>query len=555
MVAIAGTLSLSLVVTTPSNAHALVEEFAVSAPVIAGATRMAIPTLMATSSILGPVGWTIVGVGLLGVGLWATHDYWWPYVTGAWGAATGSNSTEAVAGEFVSIDSHLAMAGGGSVSGNNYMVGWTYDGAATTNGSMRMHYKIKCTTSADVPVADKTGYVQYTYGKDYKGTTAAFPCAQSTYKPVGIIIGAANADPDLGGAKYMGPHNIVRFGTMNTADPGFDPRGADTKYETDVECIRPDGSKFTVTKQSVGTDGALKVAACEASSSGSHGTGKLTVRGFKPGDTSTTGQTIWSATAPTVDPAMKPCSPGTPGSGCKLAVKVDGVECLMGLFDCEHWTDLRDDPAQSSRVSCQYGPYAVAIETCNPLERAYEEGGSPATEENTDGNPATRKDTDPNGNQVPKPSPVDPSTIPGGAASGVPSGSTTEQGECFPTGWGMANPVEWVMKPVGCALDAAFKPKTDVQTRLSSMQTKFSTKVPVTWFGGNMENVSGGACPTSWAIDVAGQHVSLICGTPAEGIILAFRPVLGAMLIVAALWPLIRSLFYAAIPILKVNPS
>jgi hypothetical protein len=111
------------------------------------------------------------------------------------------------------------------------------------------------------------------------------------------------------------------------------------------------------------------------------------------------------------------------------------------------------------------------------------------------------------------------------------------------------------MKPVGCALDSAFKPKTDIQTRLTDMQAKFSNKVPITWFGGGMANVSGGTCPTNWALDIQGHHVSLICGTPAEGIILAFRPVLGAMLVIAALWPLVRSLFYAAIPIFKVTPS
>jgi hypothetical protein len=47
-----------------------------------------------------------------------------------------------------------------------------------------------------------------------------------------------------------------------------------------------------------------------------------------------------------------------------------------------------------------------------------------------------------------------------------------ENAECFPTGWGLLNPVDWILKPVKCALRWAFVPKTSVQTRVERLRTR-----------------------------------------------------------------------------------
>jgi hypothetical protein len=255
-----------------------------------------------------------------------------------------------------------------------------------------------------------------------------------------------------------------------------------------------------------------------------------------------------------VDPNYKQCDQGKPGAGCEMRITIDGKPCVVGQWECVHWTDLWKDSTTSTRVGCTYGPYTLAVDQCTIMEPAYVPGGGPLNAENTDGAPETKNNVDVGG-QPYTPEPVKPATVPGSSAAAPPAGSTPEQQQCFPSGWAQLNPVEWVMKPVGCALDSAFKPKKDVQTRVTSMQTKFSDKVPISWFSVGKQGVSGGTCPTNWALDISGEHVSLICGTPVEGIVLAFRPVMGAMLVLAALWPLIRSLFYAAIPIFKVTPS
>ena len=49
-----------------------------------------------------------------------------------------------------------------------------------------------------------------------------------------------------------------------------------------------------------------------------------------------------------------------------------------------------------------------------------------------------------------------------------------ENGECFPSGWGALNPVEWVVKPLKCA----FIPRQDLKTRAGQTRTKLEGKGP-----------------------------------------------------------------------------
>lgn len=556
MAMVAGGLALSLVVTTPSNAQAFVPP--VPLPVVFGATEMVIPELMATSAVLGPVGWGIAGATVLGIGLYATRDYWLPYVTGAFGqpdgdkpSAPGGTGTGYGTANANHVLDGVAVQG---TDGRSVAITQHYACASTCsyNGHLALRYLCKNTSTGAVIESKPVITIAASITQTANLGTQIITC-NAGYLIKGIEAGLAGdgALPLRGTQPAFGPSNHLFWGDLLTG--GFDPRGADVKLKSTVECIRPDGSKFTITADSLGSDGAVKMPSCEAAESGAHATGKESVTGLAPGATNP--ETLWDVQAPPVSPDKGLCAPTRPGPGCKLQILIDSAPCVVGAWNCINWLDLSKDPNWTTRISCQYGPYTVPLSTCNPLERGYDPDGAPASEENTDGDPSTRKNADPAGNPQTGEPPVTVPTVPGGPATGAPPGSSTEQAECFPSGWAALNPVEWVMKPVGCALDAAFKPKADIQSRLTSMQSRFSTKVPVTWFGGNVANVSGGSCPTNWAIDVQGQHVPLICGTPAEGIILAFRPVMGAMLIVAALWPLVRSLFYAAIPILKVNPS
>jgi hypothetical protein len=558
MASIAGGVAVSLVVTTPSNAQAFIAPF--PPPILVGATGMALPEVIAATSLTGPIGWTILGVAAVGVGLYATKDYWLPYVSGAFGNDTAPSPGS---GTGYGVPDSKFKLGPPTVNGSviTHTRSYTCPTAGTTCGvGHHEAYKVECKSATGV-ITYIQGIISPISGSVPGGTTAnlgnfTLTCSNGTI-PTGGLFGLAGSGqlPLLTGTqRTTGPGNDVAYGTIKGA-AGFDPKSGDTKYKTTVECIRPDSSKFSVTKESTGADGALLVPSCDQASPGAHATGKMDVVGVAP--PSAGGGSTSLVQAPVVTPsADKPlCDAARPGSPCKLAVKLDGQECVVGTWDCAHWPDLRNDPNQSTRLSCQYGPYVVPMTTCNPLERAYEEGGAPATEPNVDGNPSTRSDVDPNGNQIPRTS-TEVGAVPGtgGTPSAVP-GATAQESQCWPTGWGMLNPLEWVYRPVVCAAKELFEPKKDLQTRVTSMQGQFSNKVPVSWFSVGTAGVSGGSCPTDWALDIQGQRYSLICGTEADAIIRGFRPVMGAMLVIAALWPLIRSLFYAAIPVFKVTPS
>lgn len=561
MVGIVGTLSVSLVVTTPSNAQAFVVP-PIPPPVIAGAVEALAPAAWAAA--VTPAGWVILGGVALLAGAYYTKDYWLPYVQGAFGQGTPDQNTNVPpSGTGLNIDPRIHNNGvSWNINANGVKVGAFVDlvingaGAPATN-NYEVTYRKWCETPSgsvymqDAQIDAPSINTYYTPTQYLTPRLTIDACRVAADKIVGVKAGPAKGDGDLWKANgQKGPDTVSFIGRKTTDTAHFDPASPDVKYTTTVECIRKDGTKFSLSADSSGDAKGVKMPSCAASVPGSHGTGKTTVDGFAPN--TTTPQRLYDLPANTPATNQPLCGGTRPGQGCKLSIAVDGKPCVVGDFNCVNWLDISKQDL--TRVQCSYGPYAVGLDSCNGLERAYEEGGAPATQENTDGNPATRNDNDPAGQPVQNPT-TTTTTVPGGAAPAPPPGSTTEQAQCFPSGWATLNPVEWVMKPVGCALDSAFKPKKDIQTRLTGMQTKFSGKVPVSWFTGGTANVSGGSCPTNWALDVQGQHVSLICGTPVEGILLAFRPVMGAMLVIAALWPLLRSLFYAAIPILKVNPS
>lgn len=88
---------------------------------------------------------------------------------------------------------------------------------------------------------------------------------------------------------------------------------------------------------------------------------------------------------------------------------------------CRLWWDA---PTRAQDYECRDGGQAVPILRCEPYRRFFEPNPEVA-------DPA---------NSNPQPEP-----------SGEPA-------ECFPTGWGMLNPVEWVLMPVRCALTWAFVP-------------------------------------------------------------------------------------------------
>lgn len=563
MVGVVGMLSVSMIVTTPSNAQAFGDgtKLPVKETWVMGAAKTVAPVAMAAVSVT-PIGWAL-RLGQLGFLAYSTSDMWMPFVTGAWGAATGP-SAPAGAAAAVHRDLKITKMEKGQYAhavtvfmeytGNDYQNGALFDVA----GRVTCRYD-GVTSTFNVTTSGNFGRA----GGNYTSTPApALACPHNGYVMLGAIAGPFAGSGDLvtcpSGSCHPGPENVFKWGSeFQDGDPGFDPLGEEVGYQGKSECIDSGGTISWVTGPAIpGNNGAMLMPSCEAAGKG-HGTGRTTVTGFRP-DGGT--ETVWDTGAqPLMDPATPLCDPGRATSGCVLEVTKDGQPCATGDVECENWAQ-ESQKENNTRYGCKLGPYVMPLSACSLLERAYHPGGSPLNDPNTDGNPSTSSSLGPSGQPAVAPAPATTGTttgvspVPGGSGQAGP-GAEPGAAACWPSGWGMLNPLEWVYKPVVCAAKALFQPQKNMQTRVTAMAATFENKVPVSWFGIDVAGASGGGCPVSWAVEFQGTSHSLICGTQAENIILGLRPVLGAMLIMAMLWPLIRSLFYSAIPVFKVTPS
>lgn len=582
MVAVVGLLSLSMIGAQPAYAadvltkHREKEAFEAIIKANFKTIQPAANVALAAASVT-PVG---LGIRVLQLGMlaYSTSDLWMPFVAGTFGAAEGAPPS-APAPSGTRVHPGYSFSSVQQVNSNVWQVNGVlpYSDSSTNWTGIALKLSCKNRTTGAVTLRDWHSKTNFGVGAAGRSTYLQVYCGNSTSggtatneDVVGGVIGAFGSGDPLSASCYAsgnttpgcywpGPDNVYRWGTqLGTSSPGFDPFGADVKYKVRSECIAPDGTKSTVEAESSGD--YMKMPSCAAAGKG-HGTGKTSIVGLAPG--TTTEKPLWDSPAAPSDPATPLCDASRASDGCVLSVELDGKQCTAGNVECENWAEVnQNDPNKdtaNSRLKCRLGPYTLPMAQCAMLEKAYLTGGTTWSDANTDGDPSTSgaPTTAPSGSPAAKPSaPPAPAPAPAPGAAGSPApGSDSQAAACWPTGWGMLNPLEWVYKPVVCAAQALFQPKKDLQTRVNTMSTQFSNKIPMSWFGVGVEGVSAGSCPTNWAVTYKGTTHSLICGTPAEGIIRDFRPALGAMLTIAMLWPLFRSLFYSAIPVFKVTPS
>jgi hypothetical protein len=136
----------------------------------------------------------------------------------------------------------------------------------------------------------------------------------------------------------------------------------------------------------------------------------------------------------------------------------DSLKCLDAGSTCDGWFA---DPNKTTDYKCTLGPYDMPIASCNAYSPTFNQqkvaAGTPYAD------PKTGTEV---GQTVVKP--LDPA-----------SGADPQTGECFPTGWGVLNPVEWVVKPVSCALQFAFVPTPSVvDSARSSADSKWQASTP-----------------------------------------------------------------------------
>lgn len=134
------------------------------------------------------------------------------------------------------------------------------------------------------------------------------------------------------------------------------------------------------------------------------------------------------------------------------------TSCFSTPGPCAQWST---DPNKTTNYRCMYGTTQVALSECN----AYVPTFDPAT--NT-----TTPFADPKTGEVPK---VDP----------PPLDETSQQ--CWPSGWGVFNPVSWVLMPVKCALDWAFTPPPGATDGWSIRFNDWKGRPPISFMVGGFQ--------------------------------------------------------------------
>lgn len=251
-----------------------------------------------------------------------------------------------------------------------------------------------------------------------------------------------------------------------------------------------------------------------------------------------------------------------PNPGCSMTVQVDGQTCTATRTECQTWPAVNG--STPSRVQCKWGTYTVPTTDCLAmLPNAYK------SEVGTVYDPKSQTWTaiDTYGNPVPSNpqpwNPANPNPVPGtnvgtppattpGTSTGFPTEGTNPNDNCVPGGWSW-NPVDWVKNPVICALQEAFVPKTDVAARLNSTVGAIQEKPPFSWFVPVWVPPSAASCP-DWNVTIPGvMSKNVVCESSFTAAIVGVRSGLFGLVATAMVWPLIRGIWYAAIPVLRVQ--
>lgn len=148
---------------------------------------------------------------------------------------------------------------------------------------------------------------------------------------------------------------------------------------------------------------------------------------------------------------------------CRLILKkvvgAGELDCFDVPDQCIDWfTETKTNP---STYRCYYAGQLVALSECNVYARVFDREkvqqgtgyADPETGEEVKTSTGTTTTTNPGAAKVAMEQPVQ---------------DASQSRECWPTGWGVFNPFEWVMKPVQCALEWAFVPRTSKVTQLQT---------------------------------------------------------------------------------------
>jgi len=178
----------------------------------------------------------------------------------------------------------------------------------------------------------------------------------------------------------------------------------------------------------------------------------------------------------------------------------DTGDCFTSAGRCEGWFS---DPDKASNYECTYGPdggtqTTLALSECNVYSVTFNAKsqaagvgyGDPSTGQAPETQPIARPGSAPADGS-------DTGTDPGSAGSALPG---QDGASCFPSGWAAFNPLEWVLKPVKCALVWAFVPSdTETATLRSDVSNSYQSTSLADWMTaiggfGQINDTSGDSC-------------------------------------------------------------
>lgn len=167
---------------------------------------------------------------------------------------------------------------------------------------------------------------------------------------------------------------------------------------------------------------------------------------------------------------------------CQLILEKNGISCFDGA-DCTGWFADSSTGTSPNTYTCKYAGQAVALTECTVYKPSWEADALRTGQVLADpvtGQPAPNS---------PNPQEQASSPVKGTDAGtfGQPVLDPAAERQCFPTGWAVFNPLEWVQKPVQCAFQWAFIP---TPAAITAAQTQVQANVDASGLGTIVRNVT-----------------------------------------------------------------
>lgn len=222
-------------------------------------------------------------------------------------------------------------------------------------------------------------------------------------------------------------------------------------------------------------------------------------------------------------------------------VGVDAGSCMTWAADCSEWWEQTDEGTTTGTYRCTFGGEVIPLVECGPYRHTFDE----MTDTPTITNPATGAEegwsSQPNTSNS-----INPGAGPG-------TGSTPSD-KCFANGWAaVANPLDWVLVPVKCALVWAFVPRASeveaAQGRIEAARDETIVGTVGTALAGLGAAFDAGVGCGGLPVHIEGFGVTLVhaqllasCEEPAAGIAATVRTVLTIAIIIGGILAMIRYL-------------